>query len=113
MYLERLWIDSAQTQYDYGYCWILHIEFHTSLIDLGLDSRSQECNKAKTSPPIISQSFLLTWMEFGVRVGEKNLLKYFFFYLIHLVLKEENTTYVILFKKTIKVACFQTFTDFF
>ena len=33
------------------------IHFVTSLIDLELGSRSQECKKAKTSVAIISQSF--------------------------------------------------------
>ena len=38
----------------------------TSLTDLDLDSRSQECRKTKTSPSIISQSFQSVWMDFGV-----------------------------------------------
>ena len=41
---------------DRYYC-TLH--FDTSLIDLDQDSRSQECKKAKTSGPSISQSFQL------------------------------------------------------
>ena len=39
------------------YCGILH--FDTNQIDLGLGSRSQECEKAKNSVPIISHSFQL------------------------------------------------------
>ena len=37
----------------------------TSLLDLDLDSRSQECEKAKTSAPTISKSFQLISVEFG------------------------------------------------
>ena len=37
----------------------------TSLVDLDLDSRPQECKKSKTSTPTISQSFQLIWVEFG------------------------------------------------
>ena len=40
--------------------------FKTGLIDLELDSKSQECEKAKTSTPIISQTFQLIWIEFGM-----------------------------------------------
>ena len=39
--------------------------YDCTLIGLGLDSRSQECEKAKPSAPIISQSFQFIWMEFG------------------------------------------------
>ena len=42
-----------QTWYDDIYDCTLH--FDTSLIHLDLDSRSQECKKAKTSPPMTSQ----------------------------------------------------------
>ena len=44
---------------------------------LGLDSRSQECEKAKTSLPIISPSFHLILIEFGAPlrlVDAKNLM---------------------------------------
>ena len=44
--------------------WSLH--FDTSLLDLELDLRPQEYEKAKTSVPIISQSFQLIWMEFVI-----------------------------------------------
>ena len=47
-------MDYIQTWCDDRYYCSLH--FDTSLIDLDLDSRSQECEKAKTSAPIISQS---------------------------------------------------------
>ena len=36
------------------------VNMDTSLIDLDLGSRSQECEKDKNSVPIISQSFQLT-----------------------------------------------------
>ena len=51
--------------------------FDTRLIDLDLDSMSQECEKAKTSAPIILQSFQLIWMEIGTLlriVGMMNLI---------------------------------------
>ena len=46
-----------QTLSDDEYYFTLH--FDTSLIDVYFESRSQECEKAKTSVPIISQSFEL------------------------------------------------------
>ena len=45
---------------------LLNLHFDTSLINLDLESRSQECRKAKTFAPIISQSFQSMWMEFGI-----------------------------------------------
>ena len=50
-----LWISLIQTSYDYIYYHAVH--FDASLIDLNLDSRSQECEKAKPFVSIISQSF--------------------------------------------------------
>ena len=38
----------------------------TSVFDLDLDSRSQGCEQAQISAPIISQSFQAIWMEFGI-----------------------------------------------
>ena len=38
----------------------------TILIDLDLNSRSQECEKAKLSAPIMSQSFQSIQMECGI-----------------------------------------------
>ena len=55
--------------------YILH--FDTSLIDFDLDSRSQECEKAKTTAPDILQSFCSIWMEWGLLsrlVGVMNLI---------------------------------------
>ena len=49
--------------HDRYYC---AVYFNTSLIDLDLDSRSQECEKATTSVPIMSQSFQWILMEFGI-----------------------------------------------
>ena len=45
---------------------ILCSTFDTGLIDLDVDSRSQECEKAKSSVAIISQRFQSYWMDFGV-----------------------------------------------
>ena len=42
---------------DRDYC---GLHFDTGLIDSDLDSRPQECKKAKTSAPSISQSFQST-----------------------------------------------------
>ena len=59
-------MDLTQTWYDdRHYCTLqfdkslidLALHFDTSPIDLDLHSRSQECKKAKTSVPNISQSF--------------------------------------------------------
>ena len=44
----------------------LTLHYDASLFDFDLHSRSQECEKAKTSAAYISQSFQLIWMEFGV-----------------------------------------------
>ena len=46
-------MDLIQTWSDDRYYCTLHLG--TSLIDLDLDSRSQECEKEKTSAPIASQ----------------------------------------------------------
>ena len=42
------------------------LRFYSSLTDLYLDSRSQECEKARNSVPVITQSFQSVVMEFGV-----------------------------------------------
>ena len=75
------------------YYWTLH--FDTSVIDLNLDSRSQECKKTRTHAPIITQSFQLIWMEFGVLLRSVSMMNS----LIHSVFKGENPTYMILFLK--------------
>ena len=67
---------------------------------LDLDSRSQECEKAKTSAPIISQSFESIWMELRILLrpvgvlslilmfssiqysGERSLLVWFLFFIL-------------------------------
>ena len=48
-----LGIDLIQTWYDDRHYCTLY--FDTSLIHLDLDSRVQQCEKAKTSAPIVSQ----------------------------------------------------------
>ena len=58
---------------------------HASRGDLEPDSRSQGCLKAKTSAPIISQSCLLIWMEFGILLTLNSLWTSYSFYLIQLV----------------------------
>ena len=84
----------------------------TGLIDLDLDPRSQESEKAKTSAPIISETdtvlndlkgiycwdLLIWWTSYS-------------FYVVHSILKGENPTYVNSLKK--RLACIQTFTDHF
>ena len=44
----------------------MKLHFDASLIDLDLDSRSQECKKAKISAAIISQIFQLIWTKFVI-----------------------------------------------
>ena len=61
---EYLRINFIQTWYDGRY--YCTVQFDTSLFDLDFDSRSQENEKAKTSAPVISQSFQSVWMEFGL-----------------------------------------------
>ena len=63
MHSDVLRMDLIQTWCDDRYC-ILH--FDTGLTGLEFESRLQECEKAKTSTPIISQSFRSIWMEFGI-----------------------------------------------
>ena len=57
-------MDLIPVYYDDSYYCALHS--YASLTDLDLDSRSQMCEKAKPSAPIISQSFQSIWMEFGL-----------------------------------------------
>ena len=40
--------------------------FYNLILSLDLQSRSEECEKAKASASIISQSFQSIWMEFGI-----------------------------------------------
>ena len=63
-FTDCIWMDLIQTWlYNIYYC-TLHLD--TSLIDLDFDSRSNGCEKANTSMPIISQSFQSIWMEFSI-----------------------------------------------
>ena len=76
-----------------------NVLFYTGVIDQDLDSRSLEWEKAKTSVPIVSESFQLIWMKLGMLlrfVVVINLITI----LSHLLsIQGENSTYVILFKK--------------
>ena len=53
-----------QNFYDDKWFWTL--QFDTNLTELGIDSMSQEYEKARTSVPIISKSIQSIWMEFGL-----------------------------------------------
>ena len=57
----------------------LTLNFGTSLFDLYLDSRSQWSEKVKTSMPVISQSYYLMWMEFGMLLRLAGLMDLTFF----------------------------------
>ena len=57
-------MDLIPTWSDDRYCCTPH--FDTGVIDLDLDSGSQDCEKAETTAPIISQSFQLISVEFGL-----------------------------------------------
>ena len=79
MHLDVYYMDFIQTWSWYvdRYYYSCTVHFDTRLIDLGHDSRSQKCEKANTSAAIISQTFQLIWMEFGVQlrlVGVMNLI---------------------------------------
>ena len=65
----------------------LYSDTDTGLIDFDLHSRSQECKKAKSSVPVISQSFQSLWMEFGKML---RLVSVMSFCLIRSVFKGEN-----------------------
>ena len=56
-------MDLSQTWYDDRYYCNHH--FDAILIDIDLESRSQECKKEKSSAPVVSPSFQSIWMEFG------------------------------------------------
>ena len=76
------------------------LHFDTSRTDLDLDSRSQECQKANISAPIISQSLQLIWMEYAIllrRLGTMNLILILFCPLIDI---EGREPYVCDFVKT-------------
>ena len=100
MHSDRaLWIDLIHTWYDdrsyrHQFC-TLH--FDTKLIDLDLDSRSQDCEKAKASAVIISKSFQFEWNLvycWGLLVVW---WASYSFYLIHSDLKGENPACMILY----------------
>ena len=97
---EWIWF-KLDMMIDDRYCCTLH--FNASLMDLDIDSRSQECKTEKTCVVIILQSFQSVWIKFGALlrfVGVVNLiLLFFFFCLAFLVFKGENPTYVILLRE--------------
>ena len=105
----HLRLSLIQTWYNYRFYCTLH--FVTSLIDVDLHSRSQECEKAKTSAPVISQSFQSFWMEFGILwrlVGVRSLI-------FSLFSIQGRKIYVHDFpgEKKLPFACIQTFTEWF
>ena len=57
-------MDLIKTWYDDRYYSTLH--FDANLIQLDLDSRSQECKKSKTCVSVISESFQSICMEYGI-----------------------------------------------
>ena len=107
-----LWIDLIRTWCDGRYYCIQH--FDTSLIDHDLDSRSQKWEKAKTFLLIISQNVQSVLIELGILlrlVGVMNLI---------LILSglfniqgKEPYLYNFIRKKSLTLACNQTFTDWF
>ena len=74
------------------------IWFDSSLSDIDLYWRSQECEKAKTSVPIISQSFQSFWMVYCWDL----LLCWISYSCYHVrsIFREENPTFVISWKQT-------------
>ena len=99
--LPCIWTFSNQFDsvwYDNRYYCPLHFDATiTSLINLDLDSRSQECEKANTSMPITSQSFQLTWMEAGILLRLSHVMNLILLYFIYSIFKGEDPTVVILF----------------
>ena len=85
---------------------LLYSTFWFKTVDL--DSRSQECEKTKSSAPIISQSFQLVWMEFGLLLRLVGVMNLILIYFVHSVFKGENLTYLIVLEKnpnTLALAC--------
>ena len=72
--------------------------FSSSLINHDFDLRSQECEKAKTSAPIISQSIQSIWIEFAILLRLASEWTSYSFYLVHWTFKGENPTYMISLK---------------
>ena len=57
-------MDLIKTWYDDRYYSTLH--FDTNLIELDLDSMSQECKKSETCMSVVSESFQSICMEYGI-----------------------------------------------
>ena len=93
----RLWTGFFQTWHDHGYYQTLH--FHAILSDSELHSKSQECEKAKMSATLISQSFQLIWMGFRSPLRLFSLINLMFIFLIQSIFKELTPSYVISFTK--------------
>ena len=99
--------------FKFGHYCTLHPD--NSLIDLDIDSRSQECEKAKTCVSIISQSLQLISVDFGILLRLVGVMKHILilpcpftihgrvYYLYEFIKKK---------KKTSALACLHTFSDF-
>ena len=57
----------------------------TSLTDLGLDLRSDECKRAKSSAAITSQSLKIIWLEFGILWSHVRVINLILILLVHAV----------------------------
>ena len=78
----------------YGERYYCTLHFDTGLTDLDQDWRSHKCTKAKTSAPIISQSFKSIWIVYC-----ENVLAWwasYSFYFVHSVFMGENHMHAIL-----------------
>ena len=95
---RHYWISFIQTWYDDRYYCTLY--FDISLIDVDLDSRSQECEIAPTSAPVISHK-VFDQFECNLvhRLDSVVWWTSYSFYLVHSIFKGENPAYVILLKK--------------
>ena len=54
--------------------------------------------KIKTSVPVISQRFQLIWIDFGIPLIPVSVMNLILVYLVYLIFKGENPTYVISLK---------------
>ena len=85
----------------------LHLD--ASVVDLDLDSRSQEYEKAEGSAPIISQCSLLIWKEFGILLRCNELHTHFMLSIQHSWKRPLKIWFHL--EKTLILACVQTLTD--
>ena len=86
-----LTLAGRQIWFNDRYYWTQH--FETSSTDLDLHSRSQECEKAKTSMQIISYSFQSIWMNVVYCWDLFVWWTSYSFCLIYYIFKGENPTY--------------------